>query len=133
MSNIAKRQTVIVSTNLALAGGNNFSQSFDLRFSPDQVILRQLSYASDADTRTGLANVYTNMTEDLYLCSFPVIDNTVGPLTTSVLTNFDMHYDLYRNFQNKTFNFQVQARTGGLIDDTVQGLLSITLEFVRYK
>ncbi len=131
---IAHRQTLIISTNLG-APGNNFNQNINLRFSPDEVILRQLSYASEGDALTAVLNIYTDMLEDLFLCSFPVQDNTVFlNAATMLLTNFDSHFDLHRNWQNRAFNFQIQLRTGGLVDPAViVGLLSFTLEFIRYE
>lgn len=138
MSNIAKRQTMNIALDLSVNANNNVSIPINLRFVPDEVIVRQYTYASVTDTLTSVCQVYTNLVEDLVLFQFPV---TAGLAAAQLPAQLDSHFTLQRKLQTSTYNFQVQvapstaARTysgnGALIGASVAGVLGFMLEFVK--
>ena len=131
------RQTVNIGIDLSVAGNNNFNINMNLRFVPDEVIVRSLVYADQnvADTDAVACQVWTNLIDDNVLCMFGSGFNQI--------TQLENHFTLTRKFQSGSVNFQVQVipttgqgytGNGNLINQAVvQGSLSVLLEFVKYE
>jgi hypothetical protein len=133
MKEITLRQTVPIIFNLA-GGANQGSIPFALRFSPDAVIVRQVSYASQSDEIVDICQVYSSMIDDQILFTFPVINNTTGPAGTFFSSDLDIEFNLGRRFITNTYTFQIQNSAGALVNTTdVAGVLAFMLEFVQYQ
>lgn len=131
MKEVILRQTIPIILNFA-NGERQKNFVFTLRFSPDAVIIRQVTYASQTDTICDICQVQTNMVDDLYLFTFPVINNTTGPAGTYFVNDLHVEFNLQRKFISNTYQIQVQNSTRALISSAVQGRLAFMMEFVQY-
>jgi len=131
---VVDRQTVNISTDLNIAGANSFYVPFTLRFWPDEVIVRSVSYANtNTDGSTNVCQVWTNIVDEGVIASF---------VSNSTYTS-DVHstFRILRKIQSGSFNFQVQLMpaagnlavqtAGALVPDTVKGQLQLILEFIK--
>lgn len=132
MKEIALRQIVPIFLNFA-NGDREGDIQFALRFSPDSVIVRQITYTSQSDTVCDVFQVQTNMVDDQILFTFPVINNTTGPAGTFYAADAHMEFNLQRKFINNNYQVQVMNSAGALIGASAQGVLAFILEFIRYK
>ena len=136
MQRIVNRQTMNIGIDLSVAGNNNFNINMNLRFVPDEVIVRSLIYTNTgaADTTIVGCQVWTNLIDDNILCMFGSGSNQI--------TQLENHFTMTRKFQAGSVNFQVQVMptlalgytgNGNLVTGAVQGNLFFLLEFVKYE
>ena len=131
--NIINRQSVNIGIDLSVAANNNINVSVTLRFVPDEVIIRSITYSdrSTADTNAYVCQIYSDLIDDQILGLFFSGGNST--------TNMEQ---LRKRFQNGTFNVQVQllpsqGYTGvgplvNLAGGVVNGNLSFVLEFLKH-
>ena len=133
--NIIDRQTLIFSINLAKT--KIMQTPVALRFAADELILKQISYnvAAAVDTPS-VVQIWCNITHDNLIGTFPN-DSAVWQI-------HDHHFKISNTFQTGVFELQFQ-QTGNnsgqntiyynpqpLITNGTQGVVSITIEFVKY-
>jgi hypothetical protein len=145
MRDIIDRQTFVICVDLfslAVANGKAIIQSpMNLRFAADELILKSLMYnvvASTPDTDDAV-QIWCNITNDNLLTAFPN--------NTAVLQYPDLHFKLSNTFQtgNLVLQFQQTASNPSffynpqppIVDpvtgtSNTNGLLSITIEFIKY-
>lgn len=130
-----QRQSVNIATDLSVLGNNNFNVNFNLRFAPDEVIVRAINYSDK-----GTADV------DKFGCQIvtDIVDDQVIGLFSSGVTTFQSmgsHFHISRRGRLATANFQIQYApsaaqghigNGDLVTPSVQGDLSFQLEFVKH-
>lgn len=148
MKVIAERQLVVISASLATQ--NNIKVPIELRFNADEVILKNITYASTpvGDNSSGVINIFSNLTADPIIGSFPTgwnnFTNAV-PVTTfygSVSSYFEQYLTLANKFRVGIVNFQFQQPAGTtpyvgnsplIAANTFLGTVTFTLDFIRYK
>ena len=140
--NISDRQTIVISVDLFNLNPSQIQVPINLRFAAEELILKSISYnavTAHADTDDAV-QIWCDRTNDGLLTSFPN--------NTAFLSFCDLHFRLNNTFQtgNMTFQFQkTNAYTAPfyynpqpLISDGAapakvsQGILSFTIEFVKY-
>ncbi len=115
------RQCIALTFDLANGGNVLNPPPFNLNFQPDEMIVRQATYATGAGT-TNNVNLVTNMTEQPILCTVQA--------QLSQMTLVDAHFSL-RNYTNRSYNFQViDSITSALF---AVGVLTVLLEFVKHE
>ncbi len=134
MREILLRQSVSFVLDLANDQNKNIDFNIDIRFIPDELIVRQLSYVSDTDGEPLLVRIYTNMLQDQILAIFPVIDNSAeGAPPTIICQQLETHFNWYNNVLANQYNFQIQnGSTGEIVDENVSGIVSLMMEFIKY-
>jgi hypothetical protein len=135
--NIINRQSVNIGIDLSVLTNNNINASLTLRFVPDEVIMRSITYSdrSTADTNAYVCQIYSDLIDDQILGLFFSGGNST--------TNMEQHFKLRKRFQNGTINVQVQllptqGYTGigplvNLAGAVVNGNLSFILEFLKHS
>ena len=101
-------------------GGKDFSRTINIPFIPDEVIARNIAYTNDG-TESGVSYVWTNLVDDNYLGS--VMDGA----SISPQQIFTLNKPISGNYQFKILGVD------GDFDETAEGDLFISLEFVKYK
>src|SRR5665647_779824 len=131
---VSQRQTVNIATNLSEINSNKFVVPLNLRFAPHEVIVRSLVYSGEDNVYQACQVYSTNLIDDHVLCHF-----ATGP--SSITINLDHRFTMHSGFQMGAVNFQVQfvptatqgnTGCGSLVDASVQGILSLMLEFLEY-
>jgi hypothetical protein len=137
---VVNRQFINIASDCSVASGNNFNVTIALRFVPDEVIIRQVTYASENDVLANsiVCQLYSNLTEDPIMCTF----------TNYITSNVEMQHrmSLQSARKSSTYNFQIQAipllntantGNGNLVTcgagGQVTGQLGLMLEFIQFK
>ena len=142
---VVNRQTYNIATDLSVQANNNFNVGFNLRFVPDEVIVRSLSY-SDVGTndQEAACQIYCSLIDDQILACFVSGSNYAQ--------NMENYFCIKgRRFQTGSVNFQIQyvptaaqrntgtgtltlsAATNPPTLPVVQGQLAFQLEFIKYQ
>ena len=135
MSEIIDRQTFIFSVNFANAGAAIMQTPMNLRFAADALILKSISYNVPPATDTAeVVQIWCNITNDNLIGSFP---NDIA-----VYQRHDEYFTISNTFQTGIFELQFQQcdnNTGPiyynpqpLIGNNTQGVVAITIEFVKH-
>ncbi len=162
MSNIADKQTVLISVNLftfaTVAGPpvvetkSQVSLPMNLRFAADELIVKNISYNGAISPNQAtvdiqdIVNIWCDKTNDGFIGSFP----NAGDPNVPVFCQHNEHFRLSNSFQTGNFVLQFQQSGAGGMFSTVAsygpqplisalavqttfGVVSITLEFVKLK
>jgi hypothetical protein len=107
----------------------NWNVNLLVPFTPDELIVRQISYNSQENPNNHMYMLFSNLVDDQILGIFP---------STNTTTNVDNHFIMKRNV-NSTYSFQLQRNNDvgvvvgpGILADTAQGVVGVLLEFVQY-
>ena len=133
---MTQRQSVNIATDLSVLGNNNFNVNFNLRFAPDEMIVRAINYPNkgDADVNKFGCQIATDIVDD----------QVIGLFSSGVTTSQGMnsHFHISRLGRLGTANFQIQyspntaqgcTGPGDSVEPSVQGDLSFQLEFVKHN
>ena len=145
MSDIAKRQNIIIRQKLTNGDKCEFSKEINLDFTPDVVIVRYISYVAIADGAKAeiLSSDATNPANTTY--DYVVQrENTPSTIYCSLVNDYiGVIFDHPVQLMNPTYwtlNKPVQASydfkivgSNGNIDTVRDGNLFIHFEFVKYK
>ncbi len=143
MSNIIDRQTLIFSAFLGsaeLQANSQINVPVNLRFAADSLVLKSLSYASDAADVDNMVQIWCNITNDNILAAFPnSFPNT---------QQHDEFFKISNTFQTSTINFQFQKTQNYIIPfyynpqplisdatalaNVTRGTVSFTIEFLKH-
>ncbi len=150
MSNIADRQTVVVSINCAtfhVPGGvpSVVTLPMNLRFAANELVVKNISYIGAATDVSDVVQIWCNITNDGLIGSFP---NSGTNNLIPVFISCDNHFKINNNFQIGNFVLELQ-QTGGpagtpasyntqplissLAAQSTFGKVVITLEFLKLK
>lgn len=135
MSVVIDRQTFIFSVNMSII--DTISTPMNLRFAADELILKSISYnvAPGVDTPT-VVQIWCNITNDNLIGTFPN--------NTAVFQHHDEHFRISNSFQTGIFQLQFQETDNNLSSSSIcynpqpligasaKGVVSITIEFVKY-
>jgi hypothetical protein len=130
---VLQRKLITVLLSTFVDANPTFTQTWNVNllvpFVPDEVIVRQISYNSREAANDNIYMLFSNLVDDQILGIFPSANST---------TNLDNHFTLKRNV-NSTYNFQLQRNNDvgvvvgpGILADTAQGVVGVSLEFVQY-
>jgi len=135
MKQIIERQYVNISNDLTQA--NNINVGINLRFDADAVIVKHVIYNA-SDGASSVIQIYTSLTMDNILCSFP----NSGSNNIPVFLQLDIPFILSSRFRQGVINFQYQTPPstapfygpGPLVPIGANtGVVSLLLEFVKYE
>lgn len=141
---MVQHQTMNLAFDLSQAAFRNANYSavvqFNLRFVPDEVIVKTVTYATLADGDFIGLQVYSDMVTDQIIAQF----NT-STVPASTVFNPELHFDLVKKFQSGSYQFQIQNTpnqavfgwTGPCTVPTIAaiaatGILQIMLEFRKH-
>ncbi len=127
MSVVVEKQTVIIHRNLA-GPAQSFSLPLDLTFTPDQVIVRNISYSDGAGA--GLHAVITpwiRSKEEI----LGIFDDTASASTSSPQTSYRIMDSA--TILNGDVTFQIRDVTTTLNASLATGNLALTLEFQKVE
>lgn len=137
---IVSKQFINITFDCSVASGNNINPIISLRFVPDMVIVRQVTYANSADVLANslVCQLYSNLTEDPIMCTF----------TNYITSNVQIEHRMTLKSARKSspYNFQIQSipllntmntGNGNLVTcgagGQVTGQLGVILEFIHFK
>lgn len=121
MQKVEVRQNVLIKRDLA--GGRSWRESINVSFKPDDVIVRTVAYHNDTGeegTEAGLAYVATDL----------LSDNVIGIIKDGAVYCPSQVFTVNKEIRGQ-YLFEVREVNDSL--DVAQGVLMISLEFVKYS
>ena len=122
-------------SNIFTTNKPSFSRSFAIGFTPDAVIIRQITYGLLTDDQ-GIAAIHT----DLVFGGDGIIGHVVSTdaVTSGITVSASQMFKVQSNANGSTFRFTMMApdpnNVGQFVPDNLaDGTLLMNLEFIQYK
>ena len=140
MTNVADRQTIVISINLTTLLPSQSIVPLNLRFAADEIVLQSLMYSPAAGDVADAVQIWCDKTCDGLIGSFPN--------NTATNSKRNEHFRLTNTFQTGNITFQFQTTANGapffynpqalispnatpLVVGNTRGIVSFTLEFIK--